>query len=150
MSLIESALSIFETFPKPNRYFLYMTGTVVIASGTIYLVHSWVKEHFKRKDLSRRRNTVELRKPPQLWNTAIFFPDLQIQQANSKTSQLLWYFKEAKISIQICIYNCSLRDLEQVIFEKHNEGLLVEVVTAHEATADAFRSQGEDSYSVIN
>jgi len=142
-SIIESALSIFEG--GVGRTTVCLTGLVVVGTGAAYLVHSWIKDNWRRKELARRRNTVDLRKPPELWNTAIFFPDYHIQQPNSKTAQLLWYFKEAKISIQICIYNCSLRDLERVLFQKHEEGLLVEVITAHPGTANAFRQGGKFS-----
>lgn len=76
------------------------------------------------------------------WNTAIFFPDYKAKDPNSKTAQLLWYFQEAKISIQICIYNSSLKELEEVIFEKFREGLLVEVVAGNERTAAPFREHG--------
>jgi len=85
---------------------------------------------------------VDLRKPPLIWNTAIFFPDARIKESDSKAAKLLWYFREAKISIQICIYNSSLRELEDTIFEKFKEGLLVEVVTGNERTATTFRQMG--------
>lgn len=75
-------------------------------------------------------------------HTAIFFPDYKAKDPNSKTAQLLWYFQEAKISIQICIYNSSLKELEEVIFEKFREGLLVEVVAGNERTAAPFREHG--------
>lgn len=72
------------------------------------------------------------RKPPEMWNTAIFFPDLQLGKEGSPTKQLIGLIENARISIQICVYLTSYVPLEEAILKKYSQGLIIQVVTCHE------------------
>ncbi|CAL8112848.1 unnamed protein product [Orchesella dallaii] len=89
-----------------------------------------------------RKNLIELmerRKPSALWNTAMFFPDFSASEKDSTTQQFLWYFGQATTSIRICIYNFSFPELEQVLSEQYERGLIVQFIVGHESTAAKLR-----------
>ncbi len=67
MSVSDAAVSFVEQLPRSGKYFLYISSTLALVGGTGYLIYKWFKEreHTKGKNMARR-NTVELRKPPQL------------------------------------------------------------------------------------
>ena len=73
-----------------------------------------------------------LRKPPHLWNTAIFFPDHQLGKEGSPTAKLIGLIENAKFSIKICVYLTSYVPLEEAILKKYSEGLIIQVVTCYE------------------
>jgi phosphatidylserine/phosphatidylglycerophosphate/cardiolipin synthase-like enzyme len=69
------------------------------------------------------------RKPPELWNTAIFFPDTKVETPGSPTDQLIQLINGARISIQICMYLSSYVPIEEAILKKYSKGLIIQVVT---------------------
>jgi len=79
---------------------------------------------------------VHLLKPEHIWNRVIFFPDenFDLNDTDSPTNQLLNYFKEARISIQVCIYLASFPQIEEVISDAKDEGKLVQIVTDHDTS----------------
>jgi len=75
---------------------------------------------------------INLRKPVQLWNTVLFFPDPNPEAEGSPTQHLIQYFREAKVRIQICMYLASYQPLTDIIAEKYADGLLVQVITDYD------------------
>jgi len=77
------------------------------------------------------------RKPPDLWNTVLFFPDTTPDADGSPTKQFLSYFENTKMSLQICIYLASYPALEQIILAKRAQGLLIQVLSDHDSLSGA-------------
>jgi len=127
---------------------LYAVGT---AAAVVIVVTSfkmsdqirkwiWMNWKVKKKTLSlgdketEEERQLNLRKPPDIWNTALFFPDTSPDREDSPTKQFISYFENAKISIYICIHLFSEYNLAGVIVKKKKEGLVVKVVTDFDRT----------------
>lgn len=72
------------------------------------------------------------RKPPENWKTVIFFPDLLQNRPDAPIKRLRQMFKEAKTSIHLCLYLCSLFEMSETIKKKFQEGLIVMVITDYD------------------
>ncbi|CAL8080108.1 unnamed protein product [Orchesella dallaii] len=89
---------------------------------------------------------LNMRKPPEIWNEVLFFPDVlssdrTSRRANMAVKQLVRYFDEAKSIISLCVYLNSNHDLTEIILKKYREGLLIQVVTDYD-TWTAHNSSG--------
>ena len=81
------------------------------------------------EELSEEVKALNARKPPDLWNTVLFFSGAD---EPTTSTQLMFYLENAKMSIQICIYLASLPAFEQVILDKKKYGLCIQVITDHD------------------
>lgn len=89
---------------------------------------------------------LELRKPSDLWNTVIFFPDPSSKDGpRTSRDALLSYLRAAQTSIQICMYLTSSPQFVNIIREKYNQGLMVQVVTDYD-TYTAHNNFGPKSW----
>lgn len=100
------------------------------------------KETEEGNDAAEALRALEERKPSNLWNTAMFFPDYHADEPDSTTQQFLWYFQQARTSIRVCIYNFSFPELEYVICQQYERGLIVQFVVGQESTAENLRNRG--------
>jgi adenine-specific DNA glycosylase len=82
-----------------------------------------------RKGIKHEQQEIALkkRKPPDLWNTVLFFPDPTFEEPSSTYQQLLSYFENAKVSIQLCTY---------LVSEKSFENLIIQVITDYDTMAE--------------
>jgi hypothetical protein len=81
---------------------------------------------------SEAMRALNARKPPAIWNTVIFFPDLSSRDSpagESPTAQLMTYIEGAKMCLQICVFLASLPAFERVVIKKKKEGLCIQVIT---------------------
>jgi hypothetical protein len=134
------------------------------AIGSEILWHLYV--YFRRMRESRRVKGAEgvdeqeneamralnARKPPTIWNTALFFPDLTSGESSaedSPTVQLISYIEGAKMCLKICVFLASLPAFQRVVIKKKKEGLCIQVITDwdtlkdHNFSCKEFRRKGE-------
>jgi len=92
------------------------------------------KEIRSAEEISEETRAFHARKPPDLWNTVLFFPDLSPDPTDpdSTTSKLMFYLENAKMCLQICIFLASLPVFERVILRRKREGLCIQVITDHD------------------
>ena len=90
----------------------------------------------KEKEASEELKSLNARKPPDLWNNVLFFPDPNPEAPRSATSQLVFYLESARMSVQICILLASLPVVESLILTKKQEGLCIQVITDHDTLAE--------------
>lgn len=88
-------------------------------------------DHFPRLTDSQLR-LLEQRKPSKTWNTVILFPNLVESRQNAPLNQLLFYFRQARTSIYLCMYLCSNFTLSNAVRDKYDEGLIVNVVSEYD------------------
>jgi phosphatidylserine/phosphatidylglycerophosphate/cardiolipin synthase-like enzyme len=127
--------------------------TGVLCSAVSFRLYEWNKNRRHKPDESA--NSImedniarDERKPPEIWNTALFFPDPLYpvgvkftatanefpEIPDSQTYKFLKYFKEARISISICIQLASFSPLEKILTEKCRAGFIVSIITDHDTT----------------
>lgn len=90
-----------------------------------------ITRKYMKKEKENLR-TLEERKPREVWNTALFFPDEAPDDPNSPINRLLWFIDNARISIHICMYLTSNPRFVNVIKKKSSEGLVIQVVTDYD------------------
>lgn len=129
---------------RPVLTLLIAGTTIVIACDLLYEGYNLIfgktlkTRRRKRQDVKKtstegeKELQLEVRKPSNLWNTVLFFPDYFPDAPDSSTQQLLNYFQSAKMSIHICMYLASHPGIGEVIRHKYAEGLLVQVVTDYD------------------
>ena len=108
------------------------------------------KRQLKEVEMAKQLIALNIRKPPELWNTVLFFPDPHYGEPNSVTKQLYSYLENAKLCIQMCIYLASDKDFQKIIMKKKREGLVIQVITDYDTMQDhnytfrCFRFQGKN------
>lgn len=65
----------------------------------------------------------------ELWNTALFFPEIFPEQEFSQTRQFMWYMEQATVSLKVAIYTSSFKLLEKMLFGLVRKRVKVMVVT---------------------
>lgn len=94
------------------------------------------KKHDASQIVDEMTLALNTRKPPDVWNTAIFFPDLTPSTditylTTSTTAQFLSYFQNARLSIYMCILLSSLHQLKEIIQQK-SQNLSIKVITDYD------------------
>lgn len=72
------------------------------------------------------------RKPPDIWNTVLIFPETSPNTYQRSFSKLKNFLQQAKISIYVAMYLCSNMELSEVIRRRHKDGLEVQVLTEYD------------------
>lgn len=72
------------------------------------------------------------RKPPDVWNTVILFPDLNQSSPKGSTRVLIDYIKNARTSVYLCMYVCSNYLLSNAVRSKYDDGLIVRCVSEYD------------------
>jgi len=144
-NIVEAPVAFGET----GNYILLTATSVAVLFGLKKLIDLATsrekKQNSKTTDgapkISEKapRNMLEERKPSNLWNTAMFFPDYFASEPDSTTQQFLWYFSQARTSIRVCIMNCSFPEMLDVISQQYDRGLIVQYVVGCESTAEHIR-----------
>jgi len=115
---------------------LIIFGAVSVGSEVIwqlYRLMRWFRtSRAIESEVDQKKMLRDARKPPDLWNTVLFFPDENASLPNSSRSQFLAYLKEAKMSMKICIYLASLKEFTEVIRRKWADGLSIQIITDYD------------------
>lgn len=142
-----------EALSDYRKYLVLAVTSVVVVVGVKH-ARLFLRKHQKQKskpdakemevrdEAAEALMALEERKPSNLWNTAMFFPDYHADEPDSTTQQFLWYFQQARTSIRVCIYNFSFPELEYVICQQYERGLIVQFVVGQETSAENLRKRG--------
>ena len=140
-------MSDFLRSSKVLRQILIAYGTYCVAVELGKLGGNLLKRRKSEKDLLEQKeggkdesksqvwchaSTLEDRKPGGMWNTAIFFPDLDLlnKDPDAPTARLLKLIDGAKVSIRVCVFCFSYGPLVKAISRKRQQGLIVQIVSS--------------------
>jgi len=94
------------------------------ATLTSYLVwKTWIRKK-KLYEEERARETML-----EQWNDSFFFPTYYPENPTSAYQRFLTCLKSAKKSIRVCVMTISFREIIDVLIEKYNEGVEVQIYT---------------------